>query len=315
VTSAALSIDPRALEPLCGKTVWISGGHGFIGTRLVEALRLHDARTVLFEGDIADADSVRSSIAEAAPAVLFNLAAPVNVARDPSLAPVMRRTILEGALHVHAAASATGLRPLLVQVGTCEEYGTIAAPFAEDDEPSKPVSPYARFKLAASEQLLQRAADDPSVRVVVARPFLTYGPGQNRPMFVPAAINAALQRVPFPMTAGLQTRELNFIDDTAMGLLRVVGAPALEGQIVNVAGGDERRIVDIATLIFELADAPDGLLRPGVLPTRDGEAPHFFADTTRCREVLGHIPRISLEEGLQRTIDATRAAAAARSSP
>ncbi|MCP4873112.1 MAG: NAD(P)-dependent oxidoreductase [Proteobacteria bacterium] len=310
MTASALVVDDRAVATLTDATVWVSGGHGFIGTRLVEALRLHGARPVLFDGDIADADAVTASIADAAPALLYNLAAPVNVARNPALAELMRTTLLDGALAVHAAAAATGLRPLLVQVGTCEEYGTIEAPFAESDEPSEPVSPYSRFKLEATRTLLRLAADDPRVRVVVARPFLTYGPGQNRPMLVPAAIGAALAGVPFPMTAGLQTRELNYVDDTAMGLLRIAGVPALEGTIINVAGGDERRVVDIASLIFEIAEAPDGLLRPGALPHRGGEVPRFFADTTRCRDVLGHTPRIDLAEGLRRTIDAHRAAAA-----
>ena len=310
MTAPALIVDPRARAALTDATVWLSGGHGFIGSRLVEALRLHGAHPVLFEGDIADPDAVAESVAAAAPAVLYNLAAPVNVARDPSLVELMRSTLLRGALAVHAAAAATGLRPLLVQVGTCEEYGTIEAPFAEADEPSAPVSPYSRFKLEATRALLARAADDPSVRVVVARPFLTYGPGQNRPMLVPAAIDAAIGGVPFPMTSGLQTRELNYVDDTARGLLRVAGVPALEGSIINIAGGDERRVVDIASLIFELAQAPDGLLRPGALPHRGGEVARFFADTTRCREVLGHTPRVPLAEGLRRTIDAHRAAAA-----
>jgi len=308
VSASALSVDPRAHARLRDATVWLSGGHGFIGSRLVQALAAHDARPVLFDGDIADRAAVQASIAAAAPAVLFNLAAPVNVARDPSLLELMRRTVLEGALNVHAAAAATGLAPLLVQVGTCEEYGTLPAPFSEADEPGEPVSPYARFKLEATRALLRLALDDPSVRVVVARPFLTYGPGQNRPMLVPAAIDAALRRVPFPMTAGLQTRELNYVDDTAMGLLRIAGVPALEGTIVNVAGGDERRVVDIVSLIFELAEAPDGLLRPGALPPRGGEVPRFFADVARCRDVLGHSPAVALHDGLRRTLDAARAA-------
>ncbi len=289
-------------------SVWLSGGHGFIGSRLTDLLAAEGARVTRFAGDVADPQAVARSVAGAAPAVLYNLAAPVSVARDPNLAGEMQRVIVGGALNVHAAAAETGTRPLLVQVGTCEEYGTIDAPFAEDDEPSAPVSPYAAAKLEATRALLRLAADDPSVRVVVARPFLTYGPGQSRPMLVPAAIDAAVRGVPFPMTEGLQTRELNYVDDTARGLLRIPAVPALEGTIVNVAGGDERRVVDIARLIFALAGAEDGLLRPGAIPTRSGEVDRFFADVRRCREVLGHTPRVSLEEGLRRTIDAARAA-------
>jgi len=280
----------------------VSGGLGFIGARLVDLLARHGARVVVFDGDVRDAPAVAASIADAAPGVLYNLAAPVDVSRDPSLADLMDAVIVGGARALPAA-------PLLVQVGTCEEYGTIPAPFAETDEPSAPVSPYAAAKLRATRETL--AAHDPaSVRVVVARPFLTYGPGLTRPMLVPAAIQAALGGIPFPMTAGLQTREFNYVDDTALGLARVAGVAALEGGVVNIAGGDEHRVVDVARLIFELAGAPDGLLEPGALPTRPGEVPRFFADVTRCRDVLGHNPTVSLREGLRRTIAAARAARA-----
>ncbi len=301
--------DPALARRLAGEGVWVSGGLGFIGARLVDLLARHGARVVVFDGDVRDAPAVAASIADAAPGVLYNLAAPVDVSRDPSLADLMDAVIVGGARAVLGAARALPAAPLLVQVGTCEEYGTIPAPFAETDEPSAPVSPYAAAKLRATRETL--AAHDPaSVRVVVARPFLTYGPGLTRPMLVPAAIQAALGGIPFPMTAGLQTREFNYVDDTALGLARVAGVAALEGGVVNIAGGDEHRVVDVARLIFELAGAPDGLLEPGALPTRPGEVPRFFADVTRCRDVLGHNPTVSLREGLRRTIAAARAARA-----
>lgn len=295
-------IDPRIEEHLRGAPVWLSGGRGFIGARLAGLARQHGAVVELFDGDVRRPDEVAASVAACGPRFLFHLAAPVDVSRDESLAPTMQATILGGAIAIAEAASAAPGRPLLVQVGTCEEYGTIAAPFAETDEPSAPVSPYARFKLAATREILRRA--DAGLRAVVARPFLTYGPGQRSRALVPAAVAAAVARDPFQMTAGLQTRELNYVDDTAMGLLRCVVAPALEGCIVNVAGGDERPVVEIARRIFELAGADADLLRPGALPTRPGEVARFFADTRRCREVLGHLPRTSLDEGLRRTIEA-----------
>ena len=296
-------LDPRLEAALRDVPVWVSGGAGFIGSRLVTLARLHGARLHLFDGDVRDPDQVAASIAACAPAALFHLAAPVDVTRDEALAPRMEATILRGSMAVADAAQALPRRPLLVHVGTCEEYGTIDAPFAEDDEPSEPVSPYARFKLLATRELLRRARER-ALRVVVARPFLTYGPGQRSAQLVPAAIRAARTGQPFEMTRGLQTRELNHVDDTALGLLRCAAAPALEGGIVNVAGGDERAVLEVVRTIFRLADAPQSLIRAGARPTRSGEVPRFFADVCRCRELLGHTPRFSLEEGLARTIEA-----------
>jgi nucleoside-diphosphate-sugar epimerase len=284
--------------------LWIAGGRGFIGARVVAQARAAGVDVTVFEGDVREADAVCDSIAEHD--VVMNLAAPVNVARDPALIPLMNAVIVQGALNVYrAAGSAT-----LLQCGTCEEYGTIDAPFAEDDTPSAPVSPYSAAKLEATRALLSlhtENADGP--RVVVARPFLTYGPNQTSRALVPAAIDAAVHRRPFPMTAGLQTRELNHVDDIARGLLLAATTPAAHGQIVNIASGDEHRVVDIARLIFELAGAPPDLLQPGAVPTRGGEVPRFFADTSKAEQLLGYRPQISLRDGLAETIDAARSAA------
>lgn len=272
----------------------MAGARGFIGRRLCALAVEAGAIVIAPDLDVRDAAAVERAID--APDVVLNLAAPVNVARDEALWPQMEAVIVHGTRNLRAAAGAARF----VQVGTCEEYGTIEAPFAEDDVPSEPVSPYSRAKLQATGETVAAGG-------IVARPFLTYGPGQRPRQLVPAAIDAALARRPFPMTTGLQTRELNYVDDTALGLLRCAVAPDLTG-IVNVAGGDERRVIDIVQRIFELAGAPAELIQAGARPTRPGEVERFFADTRRCRDVLGHRPSMSLDEGLRRTLDARRAA-------
>lgn len=298
--------DPERIDRLLrGAPAWIAGGRGFIGRRLVCLLRERGARVHIFGGDVRDAAAAAESLEATRPSFVYNLAAPVDPSRDPALREEMESTITGGARAVADAVERLGGRPLVVQVGTCEEYGTIPAPFAEDDEPSPPVSPYAAAKLEATREILRRAREG-TLRAVVARPFLTYGPGQGGDRLVPAAIRAALAGRPFEMTSGIQTREFNYVDDTARGLLAIAATPELEGRIVNVAGGEERMVLDVVRLVFDLAGAPRSLIRAGALPHRQGEVPSFFADTTRCREVLGHVPQVSLEDGLRLTIEACR---------
>jgi len=270
----------------------VSGARGFLGGRLAEALVDAGAAVARFDGDVRDADAVRSSIHAARPDVVFHLGAKVDVRRDPTLDAVMREVLYEGSLHV-ADAVPRGAR--LVHVGTCEEYGTIPAPYAEDDEPSAPVSPYAAWKLATTRELLRRGGD-----VVVARPFLTYGPGQRPRQLVPAAIRAALAGTRFPMTTGEQTREWNFVDDTVAGLLRC--AVADFRGLVNVCGGPELSVAAMVRRVFAVAGASEDLVAVGALPQRAGEVGRFFGDAHRCREVLGHTPAVELDEGLRRTV-------------
>jgi len=304
-TTAGESGDDLAARVL-GLATWISGGHGFIGTHLAQRLQSLGAQVSLFEGDVRQAAAVRASIEDSRPSVLFNLAARVDVRRDPALHDEMQDTIVGGALAVYEAAAGLGSKPLLLQCGTCEEYGTIPVPFREGAAPSEPVSPYSAAKLQSTRALLERAGEG-TVRVVVARPFLTFGPGQRNRQLVPAAIEAALGSQLFPMTSGEQTREFNFVSDTVDGLIRAATTPAVEGSIVNIGSGDERRVVDVARLIFEVAGADTSLIQAGALPERTGEVPRFFADVTRCQQLLGHFPVVGLQEGLRRTIDWYRA--------
>jgi len=295
----APAVPPSVAERLRGRRLWVSGGRGFIGRRVAALAAQAGAQIVLFPGDVRE--GVADHITASAPDLLIHLAAPVNVARDPSLTEEMQSVIVGGARAVRAGADSLARAAQLVLVGTCEEYGTIAAPFHEDDAPSAPVSPYAAAKLQATREALSAPR---SHRLVIARPFLTYGPGQAARQLVPAAVRAAVRGERFAMTRGLQTREFNFVDDVARGLLAAATTPAANGLVVNIGGGEERPIIDLVRRIFTIAGADPGLIDAGALPDRPGEIPRFYADTERARRVLGHRPRVGLDDGLARTIAA-----------
>ena len=306
-SAAEDAADPALRSALAGARLWLTGARGFIGGRLLQIAEDAGATVHCYPDDVRDPTAVADDVLDFAPDLLIHLAAPVNVSRDPSLHALMQDVIVRGSRNVRAAAgalAASGGSPQLVQVGTCEEYGTIAAPFAESDPPSDPVSPYAAAKLAATREAL---SDPAPCRIVVARPFLTYGPGQRPRQLIPALVDAALAGAPFPMTAGTQTREVNYVDDTARGLLRAAVTPAADRRIVNIGGGEELPVVELARRVLALAGADPALLRPGALPTRAGEVPRFCSDPTLCRALLGHRPSVSLDEGLRRTIAARRA--------
>ncbi len=290
--SSPSSVLADVVAPLAGRRAWISGARGFIGGRLADVLVRAGVHVARFEGDLRRSADVAASLRRAAPDVVFHLGARVDVRRDPALDVAMREVLFEGTLRV-AEAVPPGAR--LVHAGTCEEYGTIPAPYAETDTPSDPVSPYARWKLATTRELLRRGGD-----VVVARPFLTYGPGQRPRQLVPSAIRAALAGERFPMTSGVQTREWNYVDDTVAGLVRCATADV--AGLVNVCGGPELSVVEMVRRIFAAAGASEALVDVGALPQREGEVARFFGDATRCRELLGHVPAVSLDEGLRRTI-------------
>jgi nucleoside-diphosphate-sugar epimerase len=270
-------------------TSLVTGASGFIGGVLVRQLQARgdDVRT-WSRGQPLTLDGVD---------VVFHLAAPVDPSRDADW-----KTMLEGivVLTEQLAQSCLQADVQLVHVGTCEEYGDGPAPFHEDQLP-QPVSPYSTAKVAATMRVLALHRNH-GLRATVARPFLTYGPGQGEARLIPAAIAAALAREPFPMTEGTQTREVNYVDDIAAGLM-ACAAPEAVGRILNIGGGPELTVYALVQRIFEAVGADPALVQRGALPSRSGETARFVGNHRRARLLLGHAPGVTLDEGLRRTIE------------
>jgi nucleoside-diphosphate-sugar epimerase len=226
------------------------------------------------------------------PALVFHLACPVDNRRDDTLIPLFERALLQPHAELTAACLSLGAR--LVVVGTCEEYGDGEAPFRED-QPARPVSPYSAAKALATARTLELCRE--GLRAAVARPFLTYGPGDRSARLVPTALAAALAHQPFPMTDGAQTRELNHVEDIALGVARCA-AEEVQGQIVNIGGGEELPVVELVRAVYRAAGADPALIQPGALPRRSGEVPRFCGDHTKAQRLLGHAPQIPLSIGL-----------------
>jgi UDP-glucose 4-epimerase len=299
-----------------GERVLVTGAAGFIGRHLVRRLveaeaqvwaavapdeapdyvaaLPPEARRLVF--DLRDAETVRRTLVEAVPYVVFHLAA-VGVT-NPQIDPTLALTVNAGGT-IHLLESLKG-RELdrIVMVGTCYEYGA-----REAVEGLDPFSAYAASKVAAWAfgRMYWRAYDLP---VVTVRPFQVYGPGQPDRALIPAAINAALAGKDFPMTAGQQERDFVFVDDVVEGMLAAAQAPGIQGESVDLGTGRAHTIRQVITRIWEIAGA-EGRILPGALPYRLGEVMLSIADADRAAQLTGWRARVDLEDGLRRTIEAS----------
>lgn len=300
----------------------VTGAGGFIGRALcrhllAEGWEVHGTArrspppggVMVWPLDLRDGSAWARVFREAQPDVVFHLAATVDVSREPARYAQALEDIPAVADRVARSCLAADVR--LVAAGTCEEYGDGPAPFREDQLP-QPVSPYSAAKVAAWAWLgaLRRTQ---GLRVTWVRPFLTYGPGQGGRGLIPAAIRAAIAGEAFPMSAGAQTREVNFVDDIARGVA-LAARPEAIGETINLGGGPELPVIEIVERIFSMAGADPALIQRGALPTRAGEAPRFYGDHEKARTLLGHRPRVTLDEGLRRTIERARAGSQSRGS-
>jgi dTDP-glucose 4,6-dehydratase len=103
------------------------------------------------------------------------------------------------------------------------------------------------------------------------------------------------------MTSGLQTREFNYITDIGDGII-ASSTEAAVGQIINIGGGEELSIIDVVRRIYTLCGSDLSLIRTGALETRSGEVSRFYGEHSKASSLLGHTPKIDLDEGLRATI-------------
>ncbi len=300
--------------PWTGRVVLVTGAGGFLGWHLCHLLA---ARGAQVHGIVRDSpappvitphrvDMTRYGdwqrvFHSVRPELVFHLAAPVDLDRSCRAFSRLRAGILDATHHVALTCLDAGTR--MVHASTCEVYGTHSPPFSED-LPPLPVSAYSALKASASSWLLTLHRLH-GLRVTIVRPFLTYGPGQRAGPLVANAVRAALARTPLNITSGGHTREFNYVADTVAGIASAASVRAV-GRVVNIGGGPELRVQDMAREVFSLAGADPGLVRVGALPRRKGEPERFFGDHSLARRLLGHEPRVDLHQGLMLTIQAAR---------
>lgn len=314
-----------------GRRVLVTGADGFIGSHLAEALARAGAEVRAFclynsqgswgwldqappelrskldvrLGDIRDAAFVEA--ASDGVEVIFHLAALIAIPYSYAAPESFVETNVRGTLNVLEAARRRKVARV-VHTSTSEVYGTPSTLPIRETHPLQAQSPYAATKVAADQLALsfQRSFETP---VVVLRPFNTYGPRQSTRAVLPAMLSQLLAGRTEIELGRLDTRrDLTFVSDTVDGFLRAGELAGLEGQTIQLGTG---RAVSIGEL-FEAACKVTGMaaqvkqdarrLRPDA-----SEVLVLESDPSLARERLGWTPRVTLEEGVQRTADWLRA--------
>lgn len=305
------------LDDLAGQRVLVTGAAGFIGGYLVAELSALGAvvhaldlsasnasgSVVWHQADLSEASAVAEAVEAADPAYVFHLAAYKVRTAEPAAFDAATRANVLGTLNLAIAlAGRPGLRAL-VATGTAEEYGGAPAPFTEEQREA-PVSAYS-FSKTAMTHLLQTFHRVHGLPAVVVRPTVAYGPGQPADMFVPALVGALVRGERFAMTAGEQTRDFVYVDDVVEGLLLAAATPEASGRVIVLASGSAVTMRELAERAETLVGTP-GLVDAGAVAYRPGEIMDYRADGLLARELLGWRPRVGLDEGLRRVVEAAR---------
>jgi UDP-glucose 4-epimerase len=304
-------------------TCLVTGGAGFIGSHLAEALTaagwkvrvLDDLSTGLAEnlGHITPApELVRGSVTDEAAAaravagceVVFHLAALASVAKSVEDPPATHAVCATGTLNVLDAARKAGARRV-VYAASASAYGNASDPAGQgEDTPLMALSPYAAAKLAG-EFYAESFAHSYGLETVRLRFFNVFGPRQraDSPYSGVIAIFAGLLaagRTPTIYGDGLQSRDFVYVSDVANALMLAATTPGVSGRVYNVGTGGS---VDLLQLVAEL----NAILGTSAVPThgppRAGDVRHSRAKIDRIRAELGYSPKMPFAEGLRRTLE------------
>jgi UDP-glucuronate 4-epimerase len=308
-------------------TTLITGGAGFVGSRLAIALRTcgesvvivdnfndyydpalkranvarfqDDPDVILVEGDIRDADLMERLVVDYHVDRIANLAAMANVRNSVENAALYYEVNLMGSLYLMEAARKHGVRQF-VQASTSSVYGeTQRLPFVEDDAADRPLAPYPASKRAA-EILGHSYHHLFDLNVTCLRFFNVYGP-QGRPDMMPyKVIKAICEDQPITLfDGGKLSRDWTYIDDVIAGVVAALERP-LGYEVINLGCGAPISMTEFVDCVEELSGKT--AIRVDV-PTPPSDPPITYCDNTRARRLLGFTPTVPVHDGLARTWD------------
>ncbi|HEV7847420.1 MAG TPA: NAD-dependent epimerase/dehydratase family protein [Thermoleophilaceae bacterium] len=304
----------------------VTGGAGFIGSNLVDALLARgDEVTVvddlstgkranlehalangarLEEVDIRETESLSDVVGRTKPDVIFHMAAQIDVRKSVADPAADARINVEGTANVLSAAQAHGVRRVVNTSTGGAIYGEGRQIPAPEDHPVAPEAPYGLSKFCA-EQYCEIFTRMHGLSTVSLRYGNVYGPRQD-PLGEAGVIAIFCGKLLEGGTAtvfgdGTQTRDYVYVDYVVDANLRAAEADAT-GPI-NIGLGKEKSVLDIIEVLSR--HAPDGFA-PDHAPERPGEVQHIALDPSRAREELGWEPKVELDEGLERTLESLR---------
>lgn len=319
------SSTPKKTHTMATYSVLVTGGAGFIGSHIVEALlrdpRVHRVRALdnlstgsrqniagfqghpKFEflwGDIREYNTCLDACRDID--LVCHQAALGSVPRSIQYPLTTNNVNITGALNVFTAAKDAGIRRV-VYAASSSTYGDSRAMPKREEVIGSPISPYAVTKLV-NELYARVFAELYEMEFIGLRYFNVFGPRQDPngayaaviPLFIQAVMEG---RAPIINGDGQQSRDFTYVANAVQANLQALFTEREEGlnEVYNIAIGQRTSVLELYEMVCELAGAYHA---PQFGPPRAGDVRHSLADISKARHYLGYEPQVTVRQGLEK---------------
>jgi len=308
-----------------GQRVLVTGAGGFIGSHLVErlaelgaqvrALVRYNSRNdwgllellpaatkdeiQVVQGDLTDPHSTTRLVQGCR--IIFHLAALIAIPYSYTAPTHYVATNCGGTVNLLEAARQHEVERF-IHTSTSETYGTALYTPIDEAHPLRGQSPYAASKIGA-DKLAESYYLSFGLPVVTLRPFNTYGPRQSARAIIPTIISQGLSGRVIRLGRLTPIRDLTFVSDTVAGFIQGAECPQAVGEVINLGSGKSITMGALARQIISLLGNDAEILSEDQRQRPDAsEVMELICNYGKAQKLLGWEPRVSLEEGLGRTI-------------
>jgi len=313
---------------ISGKSFFVTGADGFIGSHLVELLVKQGAKIKalvfynswneigwlkdipknildnieIIKGDVRDGDQMQEIIRGCE--FVMHLSSLIAIPYSYNAPRSYIDTNIIGTLNVLQGCRRSDNFTKLVHVSTSETYGSAKFTPINESHPLSGQSPYSASKIGA-DKLVESFNLSFDLPVVTARPFNTFGPRQTARAVIPTiASQLASGNEEIKLGALSPTRDFNYVTDTAAGMIELAITDDTNGEVINIGSGEEWSIKETVELLLKISGKNAKIVIDEVrLRPENSEVDRLIADNSKISKLTNWKSNVSFYDGLNYTYD------------